>query len=131
MPPEDAIAPASPKHAADGRGELTIADRVIEKIAAHAVAEVDRATGIPRRVLGMAVGGSDQAKVRARVYGDVATVEVSMAVDWPAPVLEVAKQVRSHLRERFMTLAGLATAEIDIEITALNRPETRMKGRVL
>lgn len=133
MPTNHAVAPHTPpppNHAADARGHLSIADRVIEKIAAHAVAEVDRATGVPRRVLGMAVGASDQARVRARVHGDAATVEVSMSVDWPAPVPEVATQVRSHLRERLMTLAGLATAQIDIEITGLNRPESPRKGRV-
>ncbi len=107
---------------AGDRGRTRIADRVVEKIAARAVAEVDRATGTPRQVLGVRLGstGSDTpARVDADVDGGVVTVAVSMAVRWPAPIREVARQVRGHVTERLEALTGLEVAHVDIEVPTL------------
>ena len=110
-----AVAPAD-------RGRTRIADRVVEKVAARAVAEVDNATGVARRVLGVPLGtaGDDeQARVSADVDGTVVLVGVSMAVRWPAPVRTVARQVRTHVIDRVHELTGLEVAEVDIEVTTL------------
>ncbi|WP_336029551.1 Asp23/Gls24 family envelope stress response protein [Geodermatophilus sp. FMUSA9-8] len=117
-PPGDRPGAALPDAAA--RGRLTVADRAVERIAAQAAAEVDRATGAPRRVLGLAVGGADdRPQVSARVDWPVATVAVTMSVSWPAPVLQVTEQVRRHVEERLATLAGVRTAGVDVRVTAL------------
>jgi uncharacterized alkaline shock family protein YloU len=103
-----------------GRGHLEIADRVIERIAAQAAAEVDRATGTSRRVLGLSVGTQDERPdVTARVDGDVATVDVVMSVAWPAPVVEVTEQVRARIVQQLADLADVRTAQVDIRVTAL------------
>ncbi|PRY50649.1 cell envelope-related Asp23 family protein [Geodermatophilus tzadiensis] len=116
----------APRGELDGRGRLVVADRVVERIAAQAAAEVDRATGSPRRLLGVAVGSAeDRPQVDARVDWPVATVSVVMSVAWPAPVLEVTEQVRRHVTERLAALAGVRTAGVDIRVTALPGPRSR------
>lgn len=101
------------------RGRLTIADRVVERIAAAAAAEVDAATGAARRVLGVAVSSADRPRVAARVHGQEATVEIDMSVSWPAPVRQVARRVREHVGERLVTLVGLRSARVDVHVAAL------------
>ena len=112
------------------RGTLQVADRVIEKIAAHAATEVTHVTGSPRRGLGLAVGSdAGTPHVSASVHGDVATVHIDLAVTWPAPVTEVTRAVRRAVVERLTTLAGITTAQVDIEVSALPGAR-RDQGRV-
>ena len=63
---------------ADGdRGGLEIDPRVVQKVAAYAVREVDRASGTPRTVAGVPVmGTADDAIVKARVEGALVTLTV-------------------------------------------------------
>lgn len=121
-----ALAPDAPVPGPlDDRGRLVVADRVVEKIASQAATEIDRATGAPRRVLGVALGSADERpQVSARVDWPVATVSVVMSVAWPAPVLEVTEQVRRHVEEQLATLAGVRTAGVDIRVTALPGPRS-------
>lgn len=122
--PADGTVPADDGAVADDgaatRGRLEIADRVIERIAAEAAAEVDRATGAQRRVLGVSVGSqADRPDVSARVDGPVALVSVVMSVAWPAPVTEVTEQVRARIVQQLADLAGVRAAQVDIRVTAL------------
>lgn len=110
------------------RGRLEVADRVIEKIAAHAAAGVEHATGSPRRLLGLTVSedpGTPQ--VTAKVHGDVATVFVDLAVVWPAPITEVTRAVRAAVVDRLTALAGIGTAQVDIEVSALPGPRREQR----
>ena len=116
-----AAGPATDTETAE-RGRLVIDDKVVEKVAAQAVTEVDRATGAPRTVLGQALGSAAEdtpARTSARVDGDLVTVTVSMSVQWPAPVREVAAQVRSRVVERVQQITGLTVAEVDIDVPTL------------
>ena len=116
--PADGTGPAD--DAAAARGRLEIADRVIERIAAQAAAEVDLATGAPRRVLGVSVGSpTDRPDVSARVDGHVAVVDVVMSVAWPAPVTKVTEEVRARIVQQLADLAGVRAAQVDIRVTAL------------
>ncbi|SDN79542.1 Uncharacterized conserved protein YloU, alkaline shock protein (Asp23) family [Klenkia soli] len=110
---------ADPLPEPEHRGRTTIADRVVERIAAAAAAEVDAATGTARRVLGVAVSSADRPRVSARVHGEEATVEIDMSVSWPAPVRQVTRRVREHVGERLVTLVGLRSARIDVHVAAL------------
>lgn len=104
------------------RGRTRIADRVVEKIAAQAVAEVDNATGVARSVLGVrlgSAGASSTANVSADVDGGVVAVKAVMSVRWPAPVQTVTRQVRTNVVERIQDLTGLRVQYVDIEIIAL------------
>ena len=104
------------------RGRTRIADRVVEKIAARAVAEVDNATGVARQALGVRLGsaGPDRAaRVDAEVDGGVVTVRTSMAVRWSASVRTVTRQVRAHVTDRVQSLTGLRVEQVDIDVTSL------------
>lgn len=104
------------------RGTTTIADRVVERIAAQAVAEVDRAAGATRQVLGVSLGSTDEttkARVSATVDGGIVSVHVVLAVRWPHPVREVTREVRDHVSEQVAQLTGLRVADVDIEVAEL------------
>lgn len=105
---------------AETRGGLQIGDRVVEKIAARAVSEVEYATGVSRQLLGLGRGRSrTTARVSASVDRDIATLHVTMTVLWPESVPEVTQRVREHVRSRLAELASLRTAEVDIEVAEL------------
>lgn len=107
-----------------GPGRLTIADRVIEKIAGQAADEVDRAGGSIRRVLGVPLGGPSAGppRVHASIDGDAAMVSIDLSVTWPAPVREVATQVRQRISDRLAELAGVRRTQVDIRVVSLVDP---------
>lgn len=112
---------AGPGDPAD-RGELTIADRVVERVAGYAATQVPGASAAPRRVLGINLGDArpdSEAAVQARVDGRTATVEATIAVEWPRSVREVARQFREHIRADVLHLTGVQVAHIDIEVVSL------------
>jgi len=114
-------------------GVTTIADRVVGKIAAHAVTEVPAAGGAARRVLGIALGDDekqDRPVVGAHVDGGVVTVDVELSVAYPEPVVEVTDAVRRRVDERVSTLTGLQVAQVDITVTSLVATTTPTSRRV-
>jgi len=124
----DAAGPASGDPAE--RGSLTVADRVVERVAGYAVTLVDGASAAPRRVLGIAVGGAREdreASVDARVDGHTATVEASVAISWPASVRTVAAALRQQVREDVERLTGVQVAHVDIDVVSLTAPESRRR----
>lgn len=107
------------------RGSLTVADRVVERVAGYAVTLVDGASAAPRRVLGVAVGGAredHEASVDARVDGHIATVEASVAIGWPASVRTVAARLRQQVREDVERITGMQVAHIDVDVVSLSAP---------
>lgn len=118
--------------AAEDRGNLVLSERVIEKIAAGAVREVDGAGGGPRRVLGVTVGGSEldedsNAKVEARLYGRTATVRVEMTARYPDPIRGIAAEVRRIVIERLRVLAGVEASLVDVEVVGLSKAAARRR----
>ena len=110
---------AAPEH----RGSTDIADRVVEKIAAGAVAEVDDAYGSARRLLGLRMPGATAPRVTVLIDGHLATVRVAMSVRYPAPIRQVAREVREHVMARVGKLTGLDVRHVDIEIPTLITPD--------
>ena len=124
-----------------GRGDLgmiSIADRVVTKIAACAAAEHPDAGAAASRMLGRAVPGAGRLGVRGtdlgalpqttvEVDGAKAFVSLEISVRWPASVPEVTAQVRKHVRERvgeLLNLVGLppeATARFPHEFSGGQR----------
>jgi uncharacterized alkaline shock family protein YloU len=103
-------------------GRLSIAPRVVEKIAAQAVGEVPHAAGVPRRLFGHGrgtAGGSTAARPSAKVDGPVALVSLGLSVDYPHPTRDVAAEVRGQITRRLAELCGLRVARVDIDIPAL------------
>lgn len=104
---------------------LSIADRVVERVAGYAVTLVEDATAAPRRVLGVNVGGArpdDDARTRATVHGSIATVEATIAVRWPASVRSVAQQTRRRIREDVARVTGVDVDHVDIEVVSMDVP---------
>jgi uncharacterized alkaline shock family protein YloU len=108
---------------AGDRGRTTTADRVIERIAAKVITEVDGVGGAAQRVLGVAVGGEDldrSVKVTAQVSGYNAALDVRLSIAYPAPVAATTQQARDHLMRRVLELTGLTVTRVDITVTALH-----------
>lgn len=122
--------PPEGRHRADAaadRGNLDIADQVVEKIAAVALAEVDEIGGAARRVLGVPLGSDDpdrRPRVNAAVTGSVVTLDVWCTVAYPAPVGRATDAARTHLIARIGELTGLDARQVDIAVTALTTPTT-------
>ncbi len=121
------LVPASPAalRPPETRGRTEIADRVLERIAARAVTEVDQAGGAARRLLGVPLGRDTEhaaPRATAHVDGQLATLQVSMSVVYPAPIRQVTRRVRDQIITRVGELTGLEVRQVDIEIARLIRP---------
>jgi len=95
------------------RGETTMADRVVEKVAAAAVGEVELAAGAPRR---MRHGPSNSARAQVSIDGHIATIGVDMSVVYPSPIRSVARVARRHVAARVTELTGLEVKQLDINV---------------
>jgi uncharacterized alkaline shock family protein YloU len=112
------VSPPDPT-APEDRGRLTIADRVVERVAGHAATQVDGAAAAPRRLLGISVGGARadaEAAVRATVDGHVATVTATIAVAWPQSVRRVTEALRARVREDVRRITGVEVAHVDVDV---------------
>ncbi|HEY0718229.1 MAG TPA: Asp23/Gls24 family envelope stress response protein [Streptosporangiaceae bacterium] len=116
-----------------GRNELgmiTIADRVVTKIAARAALENPDAGAAAARMLGRAVPAAGHLGLRGtdlnalpkttvEVDGARAFVELEISVRWPASVNEITRQVRHHVEARVQELTGLQVDEVHIVVSDL------------
>jgi uncharacterized alkaline shock family protein YloU len=103
----------------EDRGGLSIADRVVEKVAGKAAVEVDHVTGVPRRLLGQTLGkvkADSQARASAKVDGSLVSVSVSVAVEYPMPVRQVAADVRRHVIDQVGMLCGLQVVDVHVDV---------------
>jgi len=101
------------------RGRLTVADRVVERVAGYAAAQVDSAAAAPRRLLGISVGearADAEAAVRATVDGRVATVAATIAVAWPQSVRRVTEALRARVREDVRRITDVEVAQVDVDV---------------
>lgn len=108
------------------RGRTVIDNRVLERIAVYAAAEV---TGVQETGSGLdKVVGRGLPKAAARVAGSRARVHVDIAVAWPNPLASVAASVREHVRARLTELTGLSVDAVDVDVArvvAADEPHTR------
>jgi uncharacterized alkaline shock family protein YloU len=111
-------------------GTISIDDRVVEKMAACAVAEIPDAGGAAPRVLGRSMPGAGAfgarrtsltalPKASADVDGSTVILDLSISVRWPASVPEVSSAVREHVRSRITDLTGLTVTDVAISVTGL------------
>ena len=109
------------------RGTLTIADRVVERIASIAASEVP----------GVADIGSGWTQIvrrslptsQARVAGGRSRIGVDIAAVWPAALDELAAAVHSHVTERVFALTGVAVDGVDVTVADVVHTES-MRRRV-
>jgi len=106
------------------RGRTTIADRVVTKVAAQAVSEVEQTGGVARQLVGITLGrqtGAGPARVSARIDGHLTMIELRLSLNYPAPVRTLTREVRRHVTERVTGLTGLEVRHVDIEVARLIR----------
>ena len=103
------------------RGRTELADRVVEKIAAQAVTEVDQARGLPTgRIRGLMPGEhTERAQADADVDGRLVLLTVQLTVTYPAPVRTTTRAVRAHVTARVEQLCDVTVRQLDIRVTAL------------
>jgi uncharacterized alkaline shock family protein YloU len=111
----------------EDRGTLRIHDRVVEKVAGHAVTTIPDAAAAPRRVLGMTVSAArpddEAARVTATVHGDSVTVAGTVAVSWPSPIRQVVAQLGQRIRDDISLHTGLSVDRIDLDVVSLRLAE--------
>jgi uncharacterized alkaline shock family protein YloU len=115
------------------RGSVTIADRAVERIAGHAMTQVEGASAAPRRLLGVSLGGDQpdkEASVNARVDGATVTVDATVAVGYPNSVRAVTARLRTHVRAEVARLTGMHVAHIDVDVVSMRAPAAQPR-RVL
>lgn len=115
------------------RGDLVIADRVLQRIAVVAAREVDGVapadggSGALGRLFssGYPAVEVDQAGSRVRVQVDVATL-------WPRPAAQVAGGVRDAVARRLGELAGVHVDAVTVTVRDVvrRRPGRQQEARV-
>lgn len=107
--------PAQPSRQAvpaEQRGRTDISCRVVSRIAARAAGEVARVREVGERKALSFRGGT-----RATLDGELTTLRLDVTVEYPAPIREVAEEVRHHVAQRVMALTGKDVGYIDILVT--------------
>jgi uncharacterized alkaline shock family protein YloU len=111
-------------------GQITIADRVVEKIIARAVLEIHDAGGAAPRVFGHAIPGAGHLGIRRTglrqapkaavdIDGRTVYLDLTISTRWPASIADTSTRVRDHVRTRVHDLTGLTVAEIRITVAGL------------
>lgn len=114
-------------------GSITLADRVVEKIAACATIEIPDAGAAATRILGRSLAGiaarspagmrstslDSLPKTSADVDGALVILSLEISVRWPASIPEVTDTVRRHVRDRVTDLTGLQVTDIRIQVADL------------
>ncbi|MFI6584853.1 Asp23/Gls24 family envelope stress response protein [Embleya sp. NPDC050493] len=110
---------------ATDRGRTSIADGVVAKVAGLAAREIPGVyalgTGVSRAFAAMrkAVPGGrpDVARgVSVEVGEKQCAVDLSLVVEYGAPIAEVAAAVRDHVIESIERMTGLEVVEVDISV---------------
>jgi uncharacterized alkaline shock family protein YloU len=113
---------------ADTRGRTSVADAVIEKIAAQAALEVPNCVGLKRRIAGISIGGKTVG-ADAVTEGSITGLHLSVGITYPAPITMTTREIRRHVQLRIQTLCGLKVDHVDItvgEVGRLDEPERRV-----
>lgn len=120
----------------DDRGTTTIDDSVVAKIAGIATREVNGVDSMGGQL------SSAVAEVVGRIRGDEhatsgvgvevgtrqAAVDLSITVQYPAIITEVASSVRENVIDRIEKLTGLEVVEVNIAVTDLAFPGGEQEG---
>ena len=113
----------------DAAGKTTIADGVVAKvagIAAREVAGVFALGGGGARAFGAirdAINATDLSQgVKVEVGETQAAADLTIVVEYPAPIQEVADNVRAAVAGAISRLVGLEVVEVNIEVNDVHIP---------
>lgn len=105
------------------RGTTTVADRVIEKVAATAAGEVARTAELGRRLSERLPGRTAKhARATALVSGRLVQLRVTVGVEYPVPIVRVTRDIRGHVRDTVSRLCDVDVRDVDIVVSRLRRP---------
>ncbi|WP_051476799.1 Asp23/Gls24 family envelope stress response protein [Arthrobacter sp. Br18] len=106
------------------RGKLTIAEKAIEKIAAHVASEVPGISGSTGGFLGIGSRGEHAPRPQAtvRLSGLIATLSISAGIRYPAPLRTTTERLRQHVRDEVSTRCGVEVRQVDIDVVELINP---------
>ncbi|KZX19759.1 Asp23/Gls24 family envelope stress response protein [Rathayibacter tanaceti] len=111
-------------------GRTVIEDSVIAKVAGIAAREVrgvHALGGGAARAIGAirsAIGNDDRGQgVKVEVGERQVAADVTIVAEYPAPLQEVAENVRSAVAEAIQQIAGMEVAEINVTVQDVHIPE--------
>lgn len=108
---------------APDRGKLTIHDRVVERLAAHAALDVPGVSA-HRDLLDKAVRRR-LPRASAQVSGQIAAVDLEVGVAWGSSLDHVTSNVRRSVRETLQTLVGLDVKRVNVTVKRIIREQTQ------
>lgn len=124
---------ASSRSLADERGAAgttTIADGVVSKVAGIAAREVPGVYALGgggARALGAirdAINATDLTQgVKVEVGETQAAIDLTLVVDYPARVQDVATHVRNSVASAVTRLVGLEVVEVNVEVNDVHLPD--------
>ncbi len=109
------------------RGQLTVRDKVVQRIARHAALSVrdvvPSASGLDK------VTGNDLPKIAVTVAGGHVRAVLDVAVTWPAPLNQTAAAVRARVGQDLAAQAGLVVDGVDVTVHPVTRAAARGKAQ--
>lgn len=111
------------------RGRTVLLDRVVEKTAAAAAAEVEHVHATGRGAVGQLLGSRPTIAVESSIDGHLAQLTLEVEIDYPAPLRQVTRRLREHVVGRVHDLCAITVTDLDIHVVAL-RQQTRPERRV-
>ena len=105
---DDAPAPAAE------RGRTTIADKVVQRVASIATAEIEAVVDTRKGWTKLIRKGLPHAE--AVVAGGTSRITVEVAATWPSPLAQVAAQVREHVSRQVVEITGVAVSRVDVTV---------------
>ncbi|WP_395727816.1 Asp23/Gls24 family envelope stress response protein [Nakamurella sp.] len=111
------------------RGRTVLLDRVVEKTAAAAAAEVEHVHAAGRGAVGQLLGTRPAIAVQSAIDGHLAQLSLEVEIDYPAPLRQVTRHLREHVSDRVLELCSITVTDLDVHVVAL-RQQTRPERRV-
>ncbi|MBM3714741.1 MAG: Asp23/Gls24 family envelope stress response protein [Actinobacteria bacterium] len=108
-------------------GKTTIADGVVSKVAGIAAREIPGVYALGgggARALGAirdAVNATDLTQgIKVEVGETQVAADVTIVVEYPAPIQDVATQVRDHVADAIHRLVGLEVVEVNVDVNDIH-----------
>jgi len=106
------------------RGSLTIADKVVEKVASIAAREIQHVTDTRA---GWTQMYRSLPKASAKIAGGRARIGVEVAASWPSSLPAVTAQVRDRVNNQVTQLTGVTVVAVDVTIADVVHLETNAR----
>lgn len=108
----------------DGVGEVYVADEVVTIIAGLAATEVDGVVSMNGNITNELVsrlGMKNLSKgVRVTVEDNVATVDLSLNLEYGKNILETSRAVQERVKTSIENMTGLEVADVNIRIASVD-----------